>query len=198
MGSGNPSSQSDSSADASPGSGASADSGVYEKWLVRILLGLAFGLAFGIEGMTLVRSYVLDRDAGRAEDATEDRAALREGDVLVPGTSAAVRVRQLHVRATDEAWTFVLRADPDSVGPGKYTISLDELTADDGTVYSDPIRHTWAPSDTASFKASWSLRPGQRPARLTMTATMEVTPDSTVSGTRTVTVGHVPIQQGQD
>ena len=29
-------------------------------WVVRIFLILAFGLAFGIEGMTLVRSYLLD------------------------------------------------------------------------------------------------------------------------------------------
>ncbi len=166
-----------------------------DKWLVRILLALAFGLAFGIEGMTLVRSYVLDRDMGQTSEAAE-RASLREGDVLVPGIGDSVRVRQLHVRAGGDAWTFFLRARPDSALQTSYTLSLDRVTTGDGTVYDEPVRHTWTPPDTASFEASWALPVGQRPATLTMTATAPRARDSTASATRTVQVGHVPIQQG--
>lgn len=165
-----------------------------DKWLVRILLGLAFGLAFGIEGMTLVRSYVLDRDVGRTSDVTEERVLLRKGDPLVPEASAAVRVQRLRVQASDEAWTFRLRARPDSALSAPYTLSYDRLTTDDGGVHDDPVRHTWAPGDTASFRAAWALAPGRRPAGLTVTATVETASDSTVSATRTVDVSHVPVR----
>ena len=179
-----------SSPESVPDSGSASD-----KWLVRILLFLAFGLAFGIEGMTLVRSYVLDREAGQDADATEEHVSLREGDVLVPGLAPSVRVRQLHVRAGDDAWTFFLRARPDSALQTSYTLSLDQLTTSDGTVYGEPVRHTWTPPDTASFEASWALPVGQRPTTLTMTATVEGEADSTASGTRTVDVGYVPVRR---
>jgi hypothetical protein len=182
-------SSSSSAPDAAP-TGASSD-----KWLVRILLGLAFGLAFGIEGMTLVRSYVLDRDVGQTTEATEQRASLREGDVLVPGLSPGVRVQRLRVQASDDAWTFRLRARPDSALTASYTLSFDRLTTADGDVRDDPIRHTWTPGDTASVRATWALPPGQRPASLTMTATVEGEADSIASGTRTVDVGHVPVRR---
>jgi len=170
----------------------------FEKWLVRILLGLAFGVAFGIEGMTLVRSYILDRDAGRSESAAEEVVDLREGDALVPGVNEAVRVRRMRVLADDDAWTFVLVARPDSSLTGPYALSLEGLTMDDGTVRDAARRHTWAPGDTTTFETSWPLPPGRRPATLTVSAKGEVAPDSTVSVTRTVGVGHVAVRMQRD
>jgi hypothetical protein len=102
------------------------------------------------------------------------------------------------VRAGDDAWTFFLRARPDSALQTSYTLSLDQLKTSDGTVYGEPVRHTWTPPDTASFEASWALPVGQRPTTLTMTATSTHAPDSAASATRTVQVGHVPIQQGRN
>ncbi|MFB6249802.1 MAG: hypothetical protein ABEL97_14670 [Salinibacter sp.] len=171
-------------------------SGPYEKWLVRILLTLAFGLAFGIEGMTLIRSFVLD-DADGGADAAQTasrRSTLREGAALVPSVAPTVRVRRLRVRATDQAWTFTLVARPDSARTRPVSLSLDRLTTSDGSVLTTAPSHTWAPADTTSLVASWTLPVGQRPDALTVTATVPVGPDSTVSATRTMDVGHVPVR----
>ncbi len=178
-----------------PSGSSPSESGAYEKWLVRILLGLAFGLAFGIEGMTLVRSFLLDDEAPAAEQtATETRPVLREGEALVPSVAPTVRARRLRVRATDQAWTFTLVARPDSAGDRPVTFSFDRLTTSDGSALTSAPRHTWAPPDTASFTASWSLAVGQRPDVLTVTAETPAGPDSTTVVTRTLDIGHVPVR----
>lgn len=185
-----------SDSDASPDDVSPPDNDAYEKWLVRILLGLAFGLAFGIEGMTLVRSFLLEDEAPAAEQtATEARPVLREGEALVPSVAPTVRARQLRVRATDQAWTFTLVARPDSAGDRPVTLSFDRLTTSDGSALtSSAPRHTWTPPDTASFTASWPLAVGQRPDVLTVTAETPAGPDSTAVATRTLDIGHVPVR----
>jgi hypothetical protein len=170
------------------------DDGTAEKWLVRILLGLAFGLAFGIEGMTLIRSYLIE-DGPESPD-TEETAppALREDSPLVPEATAAIRVRRLRLFAEDDVWTFTLVAGPDSALSTSYTLSFDRLQTDGGTALTTAPSYTWAPGDTTGVTASWGLDPGQRPDALTITATTQVTPDSTVTTRRTVDVGHVPVR----
>jgi len=171
------------------------DSPASEKWLVRILLALAFGLAFGIEGMTLVRSFLFDTtEASTGTAQTDARPALAEGDVLVPSLPPGVRARRLQVRATNESWAFRLTARPDSLAEHPYSLSFDRLTLRNGTVLTTAPRHTWPPADTASFTASWTLPVGQRPDALTVTATTRVSPDSTASVTRTMDLGHVPVR----
>lgn len=182
----NPDSDSSSSAP-------SPDDGAYEKWLVRILLTLAFGLAFGIEGMTLIRSFLLDSGDDEQIEAQEKRPVLREGDALMPSTAPEVRVRRLRVRATDETWTFTLTARPDTALSQPYHLSF-KLTTSDGTTPDAVPSYTWAPSDTTSFDASWSLPVGRRPDALTITATTELPPHSAPSTTRTVDLGHVPVR----
>jgi hypothetical protein len=162
---------------------------------VRILLVLAFGLAFGIEGMTLVRSFLIDPAESPSDPApTEPRSALNEGDILVPSLSPRVRARRLQVKATTEEWTFHLTARPDSLSRQPYTLSFDRLTLSEGTALTTAPRHTWPPADTASFTASWTLPVGQRPDALTVTATIRVSTDSTTSVTRTMDIGHVPVR----
>jgi len=182
---------SDTAADSSP-----PDDGAYEKWLVRILLTLAFGLAFGIEGMTLVRSFIIDTEDDTETTQTADqRPVLQEGAVLAPSIAPGVRVRRLRVRAADQGWTFTLAARPDSARDRPVTLSFDRLTSTNGTPFTSAPSHTWAPSDTASFTAAWTLPVGQRPDALTMTASAPVGPDSTASVTRTFETGHVPVRQ---
>ncbi|MEF8797199.1 MAG: hypothetical protein V5A22_01950 [Salinivenus sp.] len=161
---------------------------------MRILLGLAFGLAFGIEGMTLVRSFLLDDEAPAEQTATETRPVLKEGEALVPSVAPTVRARRLRVRSTDQAWTFTLVARPDSAGDRPVTLSFDRLTTSDGSALTSAPRHTWTPPDTASFTASWSLAVGQRPDVLTVTAETPAGPDSTTVVTRTLDIGHVPVR----
>jgi hypothetical protein len=165
---------------------------------VRILLTLAFGLAFGIEGMTLFRSFVLDPGTDEQVEAREQMPVLQEGDALVPSIAPDVRVRRLRVRATDEAWTFTLTARPDTALAHRTTLTFDRLTASDGTGHTTAPSLAWTPSDTASAEASWTLPVGQRPDALTVTATVQVAPDSIASATRTVDVGHVPVRMQQN
>lgn len=169
------------------------ESDASEKWLVRILLVLAFGLAFGIEGMTLVRSFLIDQES-TTEQTTNERPVLQEGDALVPSLVPSVRAHRLQVRARSDEWTFILTARPDSLSNSSYGVTFDRLTLGNGTELTTAPSHTWASSDTASFAASWSLPVGQRPETLRLTATLERAPDSTTTATRTVDLGHVPVR----
>ncbi len=178
-------------------SGASSrnESDTYEKWLVRILLTLAFGLAFGIEGMTLIRSYLFYGEESDTVQTTETpEPTLEDGGALVPSVAPEVRAHRLRVQADDETWTFTFTVRPDTALARRTTLRFDRLTATDGSALTTAPSHTWTPSDTASFEASWSLPVGQRPDALTVTATAQVAPDSTVSATRTMDVGHVPVR----
>ena len=173
----------------------SAEDGTTEKWMVRILLALAFGLAFGIEGMTLIRSFLVDQEEDSTEQTADTRSVLREGDVLVPALAPSVRVHRLRVRAYRDEWTFALTARPDSLADRSYTVTFDRLALDGGTELTSAPSHTWPPADTASFTASWTLPVGQRPASVTITASSPLTADSTATTTRTVDLGHVPVRQ---
>lgn len=179
--------------DSSPGASPHTD-GVYEKWLVRILLGLAFGLAFGIEGMTLIRSFLIDQEEDSTEQTTNARSVLQEGDALAPTLAPSVRAQRLRVRAYQDEWVFVLTARPDSLADRSYTVTFDRLVLDNGTELTSAPSRTWAPADTASFTASWTLPVGQRPASVTLTVSTPVPPDSTATTTRTVDLGHVPVR----
>jgi len=191
-GSPSPNASSPTSPDAS---GPADESGPYETWLVRILLTLAFGLAFGIEGMTLIRSFVVDTGDDAETSQTAEPPTLREGTALAPSVASGVRVRRLRVRAEDQGWTFTLVARPDSARDRSVTLSFDRLTSTNGTSFTSAPTRTWAPTDTASFAASWLLPVGQRPETLTVTASTAAGPDSTHSATRTFELGHVPVRQ---
>jgi hypothetical protein len=182
------------SAEAPSGSSA-PESDAYEKWLVRILLTLALGLAFGVKGMTLIRPFVIDEEEPTEQTSTEQRPTLAEGDVLVPSIDPPVRTHRLQLRATDQAWTFTLIARPDTLSERPYTLTFDRLTTDDGSAFTTAPSHTWAAGDTASFSASWDLPVGRRPDALTVTASVQHSSDSTTSVTRRMDVGHVPVRR---
>ncbi len=173
------------------------ESNATEKWLVRILLALAFGLAFGIEGMTLVRSFLIDEEES-TEETADARPVLQEGDALVPSLGPSVRARRLRLKAYQDEWTFMLTVRPDSLADRAYTVTFNRLVLDNETELTSAPSYTWGPSDTASFTASWTLSVGRRPAALTVTATAEGPSDSTTSVTRTVDLGHVPVRMQRD
>ena len=185
-----------SHSDADTRPSANRDSGPYEKWLVRILVTLAFGLAFGIEGMTLVRSFLLDTEPDEQVERREQDPGptLQERPLLISPADSTIRVHRLRLLASDEAWTFTLVARPVAPLEQPYTLTIDRLTTDAGKRLTTAPSKTWAPGDTAAFRASWSLPPGQRPATLAVTGTATVGPDSTTSSRRTVPVGRVPVR----
>lgn len=172
-------------------------------WLVRLLLILSFGVAFGIEGMTLIRSFVLEGD-GEAEEQVEstepgdgERNAepLRTGDDLLPTTAVSERVAQMRIRArTDAPWTFHLvvrvRNDTDSL----YRLTVEELETDDGTEYEDFHSVDCPPGESADLVASWPIAADARPAFLEVEGELVYSSDSTRTAEREVRFGHVPVQ----
>jgi len=190
----------DATSSSEAGAGASDSASAAETWLVRVLLVVAFGLAFGIEGMTLLRSFVIDEevDAEAQQEVTEQVPVLREGDRLLPALSSGVRVQALRLLAEEEAWTFTVRVRPDPANTAAYTLTFDRLNADNGTVDTTDQAYTWVPPDTATFTASWSLPPGRRPATLMVTGERDVASDSSATVSRTVSVRHVPVRMQRE
>jgi hypothetical protein len=176
-------------------------------WLVRFFLILAFGLAFGIEGMTLVRSYLLSGEGESGPVAEEQRAPadtlgtrssdapLRIGDDLLPATDVTERVVEMQVRAQSSGpWTFRLAVVVDNGTETPYRLTLRALETDDGTVLDEGRTATWPPGDSTRFRAAWPMGADARPQSLTAEAELQYTADSTRTVRRRISFGHVPVQ----
>ena len=173
-------------------------------WVVRFFLILAFGLAFGIEGMTLLRSYLIDRgeeteqvvsDEERAEAEGQDAAPLRVGDDLLPATAVSERVTEMRIQAQSSGpWAFRLAVTVGNSGKSTYRLSLRDLETDDGMVSDDVQSVTCAPGDSTQLVATWPIGADVRPAALTAEAELQLSDDSTRTVGRRVAFGHVPVR----
>ena len=176
-------------------------------WVVRFFLILAFGLAFGIEGMTLIRGYLLNgaeesgpvaEEQGAPGDtlgARSSDAPLRIGDDLLPATNVTERVVEMQVRAQSSGpWTFQLAVVVDNGTERPYRLTLRALETDDGTVLDEGRTATWPPGDSTRFRAAWPMGADARPQSLTAEAELQYTADSTRTVRRRISFGHVPVQ----
>ncbi len=175
-------------------------------WVVRLFLILAFGLAFGIEGMTLVRSYLLDgegeedeqveyeeRDDG--DDEERESTPLRIGADLLPATPVSERIAQMQIQAQSGGpWVFRLGITVVNDGEKAYRLSLRDLEADDGTVFDEVHAVDCAPGDSTQLVATWPIGSDARPGALTAEATLQPPDDSTRVVRRRVSFGHVPVR----
>lgn len=196
-------STSSSDADDAPAPPASDETDSVSPWVVRLFLILAFGVAFGIEGMTLIRSY-LYADAEDAEAQVEyaegergddEEAPLRIGDDLLPATDVTERVAAMKIRGrTDEPWVFRLVVTVVHDGTADYRLALRRLEADDGTVVDETHAVEVPPGDSTRLAATWPIGADVRPAALTAEATLQGAADSTRTVRRRVTFGHVPVR----
>lgn len=172
-------------------------------WLVRLFLILAFGVAFGIEGMTLIRSYVLGDDDENQEQveyqpeerAEEEAAPLHVGDDLLPTTAVSERVAEMKIRGrSNKPWVFRLVVTVINDGDSAYRLSLRELEADDGTEFDDVFSVECAPGDSTQLVATWPIGADARPHALSAEAEVRKTGDSTRTVRRRRSFGHVPVQ----
>lgn len=175
-------------------------------WMVRLFLILAFGVAFGIEGMTLIRSYLLEGEEdpeeqveyeNKEEDGDEQRASapLRIGDDLLPTTAVTERVAEMKIRGrSNKPWVFRLVVTVINDGDEKYRLSLRELEADDGTEFDDVFAVDCAPGDSTQLVATWPIGTDARPNALSVEAEVRETADSTRTVRRRRSFGHVPVQ----
>lgn len=195
---------SSSEADSAPSEGSQNRDEAASKWVVRLFLIVAFGLAFGIEGMTLVRSYLLPDDGDAQEtvtredgDGPEDAevAPLRVGDDVLPATDVTERVAEMKIRGrSDGPWVFRLVVTVINDGDSEHRLSLRELEADDGTVFDEVYAAATPPGDSTHLTATWPVGNSARPQSLTAEAELQVSGDSTRSARRRVAFGHVPVQ----
>ncbi|MFB6231751.1 MAG: hypothetical protein ABEL04_11415 [Salinibacter sp.] len=173
-------------------------------WVVRFFLILAFGLAFGIEGMTLIRSFLLGEDEDAEEQVeAEERGEIEEpeaapvhiGDDLLPATAVSERVAEMKIWGrSDGPWVFRLVVTVTNDGKNAYRLSLRNLEVDDGTEFDDVHAAECPPGDSTQLVASWPIGTDARPRALTAEATLQGTNDSTRTVRRRVTFGHVPVQ----
>lgn len=183
----------------------SGDEGVH-RWVVRLFLILSFGVAFGIEGMTLIRSFVLEgaeEPEGQAEyregeagDGEEREAEpLRTGDDLLPATAVSERVAQMRIQArTDGPWVFRLVVTVLNDGEDPYRLSVRDLETDDGTVLDEVHSVECAPGDSTRLVATWPIEADARPRSLTAVAELQQPGDSARTAGRRISFGHVPVQ----
>jgi hypothetical protein len=190
---------SSSDADGASSSSAADEPQEINPWLVRLFLILAFGLAFGIEGMTLIRSYLLN-GGGETEEQVEyeereEAEAVGIGDDLLPDTPVSERIAQMRIQAqSDGPWVFRLGIIVVNDGENPYRLSLRDLEADDGTVFDEMHAVDCAPGDSTQFVATWSIGSDARPRALTAEAELQLSGDSTRSVQRRVSFGHVPVR----
>lgn len=175
-------------------------------WVVRFFLILAFGLAFGIEGMTLIRGYFLNGEEGSQPVAEEQRGPgtpgarssdtpLRVGDDLLPATDVTERVVEMQIRAQSAGpWTFRLVVAVENKTEAPYRLTLRALETDGGTVLDDVHTATWPPGDSTQFVVTWPMAADARPQSLTAEAMLQQGPDSARTVRRRVSFGHVPVQ----
>lgn len=191
-------STSSSDADEAPTPPASDEPQGINPWVVRFFLILAFGLAFGIEGMTLIRSYLIDGEEESQEQVERDgaeEAPLSIGDDLLPQTPVSERVVQMRIQArSDGPWGFRLTVTVVNDGESNYQLSLRDLEADDGTVLDEVHEVECPPGDSTQLAATWPIGANARPAALTAEAKLQLSDDSVRTVRRRVSFGHVPVQ----
>lgn len=175
-------------------------------WLVRLFLILAFGVAFGIEGMTLIRSYLLEGEEepeeqveyeGREEDGGAQRAGgpLRIGDDLLPTTAVSERVAEMKIRAqSDGPWIFRLVIAVVNKEESEYRLSVRTLETDDEKVLDDGSSVDCPPGDSTQLVATWPVGSNARPRSLIAEAEQRFSADSTRTVRRRISFGHIPVQ----
>jgi hypothetical protein len=174
-----------------------SDDATFEKWLVRFFLFLVFGVAFGIEGRTLIQTYLSSDDdpAGTDPQPAETVRRVGTGDALLPDLPARVRSMQLTASTTGD-WTYRLTVVPGSLGTDTLSLSVDRLVTNNEDALSAKATHTWASGDTTALAATWSIPPGSQPNHLHVT-TRYTTSDTTRVRTDTLALERTPVQMQQ-
>jgi len=187
----------DASPDGSPDAKKDGDSS-FEKWLVRFFLLMAFGVAFGIEGMTLFRSYVLDRGSGQDPETVEaapELPLLQVGDEMLPDSPPTERIEALTLEARQgDTWTFRATIALQNSTDQPYELTTFGVLTRSGSVHEEAFRVTCPPGDSAQLRAEWPLAASDFPESLVVSGRLQVTPDSAVVHARRIRLPRIPVQ----
>ena len=170
----------------------------FEKWLVRFFLLMAFGVAFGIEGMTLFRSYVLDRDSGQEDVAVEtvpELPLLQVGDEVLPDSPPTERIEALALEARQgDTWTFRMTIALQNPTDQPYELTTFGVLTRSGSVHEEAFRVACPPGDSTQLVAEWPLAASDLPESLVASGRLQVTPDSAVVHARRFRLPRIPVQ----
>jgi hypothetical protein len=159
---------------------------------------MAFGVAFGIEGMTLFRSYVLDRNSGQDEavvDAAPELPLVQVGDEVLPASPPTERVEALTVEARPgDTWAFRMTIALRNPTDQPYQLTTFGVLTRSGSVHEEAFRVTCPPGDSTQLMAEWQLAPSDFPESLVASGRLQVTPDSAVVHARRVRLPRIPVQ----
>ncbi len=174
----------------------------FEKWLVRFFLLMAFGVAFGIEGMTLFRSYVLDRDSGQdaatVEAAAPELPLLQVGDEVLPDSPPIERIEALALEArAGDTWTFRMTIALQNPTDQPYELTAFGVLTRSGSVHEEAFRVTCPPGDSTQLVAAWPLAASDFPESLVASGRVQVTPDSAVVHARRFRFPRIPVQMAR-
>lgn len=185
----------------SPPADAPDDSSSFEKWLVRFFLIVAFGVAFGIEGMTLFRSFVLDRDDGPDEATVEtapELPQLQVGDDVLPDAPPTERIEALALEARQgDTWTFRMEIALQNPTEQPYELTTFGVLTRSGRVHEESFRATCPPGGSARLVAEWEVAASDIPESLVASGRVQVTPDSSVVHARRFQLPRIPVQMAR-
>lgn len=191
------SSQTDEPAKETPSPSSREEGTSFEKWLVRIFLVVAFGVAFGIEGMTLLRSYVLERDTESPQAAATAPVLpmIAVGDDLLPEAPPTERIEALTMEARrGDTWTFRMVVALQNSTEQPYELATFGVLTRSGRVYEEAFQVACPPGDSARLVAEWNLPSSDPPESLVASGRLQVAPDSAVAFARRVQLPRIPVQ----
>jgi len=165
--------------DAESDTGTDAEA-VRRRWIVRLLVGLGFGIPIAIEGATvlgMLESWLFGEGGGSDGDSPTDDGApgdpdedrLSVGDEVLPETPPREELRSAVVVAGDDARQFRVLVAVENRGSDPYVLRIDRITTDAGTVVEEPAAtETIAPGASGRLEHAWSLPAGEVPAWVTV------------------------------
>lgn len=176
---------------------------VTRRWLIRVLVGLGFGIPIAIEGATLVglvESWLFGDGEGDDDDAASTATTTSEpttavGDDLLPTTDRAETLAEATVYARDEGWRFDLAVDVENSGDRPYELRLGTVTTQDGSrVEGGASTGRLAAGESATLSASYDLPDGETPATMTVVGVESVEGGGERLFRRDVRFGNIPVQ----
>lgn len=169
------------------------------RWVIRILVGLGFGIPIAIEARTLVgivASWLFgdgdERETTTQQTTTEPTTSV--GDEVLPETEPADTLEDAWVQLRDESWHFEMVVGVENTSELPYTLELGSVTTDAGTrVGGTASTGRVQPGESATVTSAWSLPSGEDPDIVAVTGITH-TADGDERVERDVRLGNIPFR----
>lgn len=156
------------------------DDGISRRTLIRLLVGLGFGIPIAIEGLTflgLLNDRLLgggdDGDGNGASTSTPEPSGVGIGETFLPETEATETLADGVVSAGSDRWTVRLHVAVDNGGAEPYVLEVSTLYLADGTeIDGRSSTGRIPPGESGELTGAWAIPSGSTPAALDATVTV--------------------------